>query len=189
MPEVGRYSRADPLGVVDVAGFSPWNRVSSFTLRQRYSYAKANPLARFDPLGLDVKVCSRPVDLPVLGRLGIPHKWVKTDTKEAGLGPAGGGVPGEVAPACDNSCPYIAKTEITNHSGQSSDPNASCETIANVDEGCVNRLLEVGQAQGPWAFGFNDCWTFADRVILACRTGLPSIGPSPPEFYGPTPFR
>ena len=186
----GRYSKADPLGTVDAAALRPWNRSPREPVRQLFGYAQANPFLNIDPLGLEVEVCSRPVDLPVIRWTGIPHRWVKTPTKEAGLGPAGGGIPGEVAPACNNSCPYIAQTSVNDHTGQSELPSATCETVENVDEACVNRLLEVGQAQGRWAFGLNDCWTFAVRVINECRTDrtFPMPG-SVPEFYGPTPHR
>ena len=47
----------------------------------------------------EVFLCSRPAELNVLGvnanPFGFVHQWIKTSTTEAGLGPEGGGVPGE----------------------------------------------------------------------------------------------
>ena len=161
----GRYSRVDPLYLVPPSmGGDPFGYGG-----QEYGYSNSRPLFFVDPLGLEVQICGRPVDLPYIGALGIPHKWVKTDKKEAGLGPLGGGIPGQIEPACDNSCPYIAQTSINDHSGESQGRNASCVTVENVDEDCVNRRLTLGQPRGRWWFGGNDCWAFARDVINQCR--------------------
>jgi len=78
-----------------------------------YAYADADPLNWVDALGLKVELCQRPADLPVIGALGLPHKWFKTDTASGGMGPAGGEVPGHGR--CD--CPG-AQTEVVDHSGE-----------------------------------------------------------------------
>jgi uncharacterized protein RhaS with RHS repeats len=159
-PELGRWTTRDPIRFEGASS-------------NLYLYAGGDPVDFTDSSGLEVQLCSRPVDLPLLGAAGIPHQWIKTSTKEAGLGPAGGGVPGEVPPASDNSSPYVAQTEITDHTGQADKPNASCKTVEDVDEECVNEELAVGEPQGPWILGFNDCWTFTELVIIKCDSHLP----------------
>jgi RHS repeat-associated protein len=78
-PATGRFLAEDPLA------FSAGD--SNF-----YRYAVNNPTRFVDPLGLDVYVCHAPADI-LFGL--VDHFWIKTDTTEAGMGAAAGGVPGE----------------------------------------------------------------------------------------------
>ncbi len=175
----GRYGRVDPLAgdIADRARFLGLVPYHSF------AYVDSNPLIRLDPFGLEVLLCERPNQIPefegipVLG--GLPHMWFKTPNNEAGLGPAQGGVPGDELPAC-----RCQQTAVTDHTGQSELPGSSCKLVRNVDQDCVDRLIKPGQQHGPWVPLFNDCWSFALRVIKECRidepqaketqTGLPS---------------
>ena len=59
-----------------------------------YVYVGGDPVNRVDHTGLVVERCWRVADVPILNWFGIPHMWIRTDAVEAGLGPAGGGVPG-----------------------------------------------------------------------------------------------
>lgn len=91
----GRYTRPDPLGIVD-SRIGP--SVNGDAIRQAYGYAEMNPLLRFDPLGLKSRVCCRRI--PFVGLLGSRHCYVETQTEKGratcGLfgGPASGEPPG-----------------------------------------------------------------------------------------------
>jgi len=43
--------------------------------------------------------------------------WLRTESKEAGLGQAGGGVPGEGDYDTADNSPFFTQTEITDHTG------------------------------------------------------------------------
>lgn len=178
-PSTGRYTRPDPLArqIADRA------RYLRGTPDPIYGYADANPVMLVDPLGLAVQVCQRPNEIPELEGVflldDLPHKWIKTDDKEAGLGEAGGVIPGNELP--DNAQCRCQRTEIVDHSGQSTQPGATCRTVPLVDEDCVNRLLQVGQPRGNWMPLVNDCFAFVDAVITQCRDnpGRPKYRQSP----------
>jgi len=38
-----------------------------------------------------------------------------------------------------------------------------------VDEDCVNEMLQMGAATGPWIPLVNDCWAFVGRVTTKCK--------------------
>ena len=124
----------------------------------------ANPLAFTDPDGLIVNKCCRKT---IITLNTIPHCWLKTDTKEAGMNeapqctvaggslgssvPGGSGYPGMPVYVSDHACDTADK----------------CEEIKNVDENCVNRELQVGKRIGrflPW----NNCQTYAIEVLQKC---------------------
>lgn len=98
----------------------------------------------------------------------MPHKWIKTPQKEAGLGPAGGGIPGQ------NTLPDLplSPTAINDHTGEAEQPGATCEVIWGCDVNRVNEYLRIGQPRGPWVVGFNDCWTFASEAIHYGKTSV-----------------
>jgi hypothetical protein len=99
-------------------------------------------------------------------KVGLKHVWLKTGTKEAGLGPAGGGIPGDDGQI---DIPYVADTIITDHTGRSNKPGVTCTKLPDdIDEDCVNKKLIIGQPQGKWT-GFNQCWNFVEKIILECR--------------------
>lgn len=87
------------------------------------------------------------------------HCFIKTDTIEAGLGPANGGP----LPAC----PLGVPTAITSHSGQSQQAGTTCTEIIDADEECVNNQLPIGKRMGRWTPNRN-CNTFADDVLDRC---------------------
>ena len=134
-----------------------------------FRYVKNNPTDLRDPSGLKVFRCNRALNLTGFFRFlnnvpGLTHTWILTGTAEAGLGPANGGVPGQVA-APDS--PYISQTSINNHSGESLLKNSSCAEVNDIDEDCVNRKLKVGTPMGSFTL-FNNCKTFADNAISEC---------------------
>jgi RHS repeat-associated protein len=135
-----------------------------------YRYASNEPSMFIDPLGNTVYLCHRPLNLvgffsflnnhPSLAT----HTWLKTESKEAGLGPATGTVPGQNAPA---DLPFVP-TAVVDHTGQSKAPNASCTAIPDEDESCVNEQLRLGKPEGGFVPGINDCSTFASDVLNKC---------------------
>jgi len=48
-------------------------------------------------------------------------------------------------------------------------PSVVCEQ-AEADPICVKREIELGKPIGRWARPFNDCQTFAAKVIADCST-------------------
>ena len=112
----------------------------------------------------EVLVCARPADIAVVKHTGAMHWWLKTRSKEAGLGPANGGVPGENKKI---DLPFT-KTTINAHPGAAGKPNATCGEAEDVDEACVDKELEIGKAGGRWVLGANDCHTFVEDVLSKC---------------------
>ncbi|HEY6321379.1 MAG TPA: RHS repeat-associated core domain-containing protein, partial [Thermoanaerobaculia bacterium] len=162
-----QYVRPDPLGL----------RGGSMNV---YSYATENPLAFVDPLGLTVYRCCRDVEVnqfvdTISRTFGLKHCFLKTDTVEAGMGPADNGA----LPAC----PVGVSTAVVDHRGQSQMPGTSCTPVKDVDEGCVNKQLVPGRATGRWA-PWNQCNSFADGVLDKCRKtcAAPAMPPIPPDY-------
>lgn len=127
-------------------------------------------MSGIDPPGLKVTIYGRPVNLDgplsVLNDPGIEHWWIKTDTAEAGMGPAGGNVPGQGAP----DLPFTPTT-VNDHSGQSTKSDAHVVPYSGppLNEQCVNKLLKPGSKTGPFVPFVNDCHTFVLDVIEQCH--------------------
>ena len=150
-PSLGRFFSEDPIGLAggDV----------SF-----YRYVLNDPVNRIDPSGLEVYMCSEKADVPGNRRIGLRHTWLKTDSKEAGLGPAGGGIPGDNGQV---DSPYIADTKITDHTGRSEKEGVSCMPLPNLPEDCVNQKLQVGKEMGKFGMG-NTCHALVEKIIEEC---------------------
>jgi uncharacterized protein RhaS with RHS repeats len=135
-----------------------------------YTYVGNNCINWVDPYGLVVQRCSGPSrPFPL-----VDHDWIKTDTKEAGMGPAGGGAEAGTSPVGD-------QTEITDHTGRSSESGSTCEDVPDVDENKVNELLEIGKSTGPWG-PTNNCKSFVDDVLRQSRTKPPTPNPTLPSL-------
>lgn len=113
---------------------------------------------------------------------GFTHHWIKTNTREAGLGPYGGGVPGVPGQAGAQGTSIDGPgepTSLNDHSGASLLPGAECTEVKDVDENCVNKMLKLGQYEGP--FGIpptNNCQRRATNILEACSTK--PVPPLPP---------
>jgi hypothetical protein len=126
-----------------------------------YSYVHENALNVTDIWGLAVEVCSGTAansGLAALAALGVKRGWIRTDTKEVGLGGT------------------FLNTQTEDHSGFGNLPGSVCEEEPMVDEDCVNRELQVGQSMGPWLRFVGDCWTYVSSILAKCSI---QYGPSP----------
>jgi hypothetical protein len=86
----------------------------------------------------------------------LRHCWLKTNTKAAGMGPAGAGP----LPAW----PFGIDTEITDHSNETT---KGCKEIPDIDENCINEELQIGKSTGKWE-AKNNCNTFVEDIIRKC---------------------
>ncbi|MBI2392272.1 MAG: hypothetical protein HYV09_21975 [Deltaproteobacteria bacterium] len=130
-------------------------------LSKRYTAGSSAATPPAAPKG-KVELCERPADLPGNGKVGLMHWWLKTPMKEAGMGPAGGGIPGHK----DGPSGYLGvPTTINDHKGEKP---TSCKPLDKVDVDCVNRELENGKPTGRWAPPFNDCHTVVVDVVKKC---------------------
>ena len=116
-----------------------------------------------DPSGLAVYRCCRDINVSpkidmVANFFGVKHCFVRTDTKEAGMGPADNGP----LPAF----PLGVKTKINDHTGESW--ISDCVPQDCIDEDCVNRELQINRNTGRWML-WNNCNTEADRIIKKCK--------------------
>jgi len=181
-PNSGQFTQEDPLGLAGGLNL--------------YGFAGGDPVNFSDPFGLctqgggadstkgRVEACNAPVNIPVLRELGRPswspfrHHWLRTTTKEAGLGPAGGDPPGEGQYVYANGIPYVTGTEILDESGRGDKPGSQCAAVPNENQACVDRMLDIGQKRGRWTLG-NSCEAFAESVVRACR--VPTIEAQQPD--------
>jgi len=130
--------------------------------RQAYRYVQNNPVNFIDPWGLEVYVCCQ----PALGWMPVDHKWIKTDSVEAGMGP----VKGNCGEAGNGSGDFPGDpVQVCDHSKRNK-KGAECEKVENVNEKKVNDQLKLGRPLGVWT-STNQCQSFAKSVINSAKTG------------------
>jgi hypothetical protein len=182
-PATGSWLSRDPIGEPGfqlVQGAHPLSQVVHVRVAQQssrwinrnplsgrrdgnlYGFVYNNPITLYDPLGLKVQICCRDINVnPTANCLakmcGKRHCWLKTDTKQAGMGPADNG-PLPSSPCCGT------KTAIVD---ESKETGATCYDIPKADEDCVNNELAIGKPLGDWGAN-NNCNTFAGQVIKKC---------------------
>jgi RHS repeat-associated protein len=172
----GRYTSADPVGLRGGVNL--------------FAYGEGNPIRWADPLGLRVFKCCAPA---MIAAGLIDHCWLKTDTREGGLGDLDVGQPAGQAAAVGDRCgglPYLVQTQVVNHAGQSSSRRgATCAEITDVNEQCVNDEIWTnsrgyGATRGAWT-PFNQCQSFVNDVLRKCRKKKCNpTRPSPPGDDG-----
>lgn len=140
------------------------------------SYVLGNPVSYIDPYGLDVKICGQ----PAFGWMPIDHQWIKTDTKEAGMGGTRGNEAGNESGDRPGD-----PVQVTDHTGRSEQKGASCEKVDNVDENKVNELLELKRPLGKWG-PFNHCQSFVETVIE--DSSIIPRAPPPPSWWNTIPI-
>lgn len=106
-----------------------------------------------------VELCHRKAEI---ARGLVDHYWLKTDTKEAGMGSEVLNEGGQIGDQFE--APYSTKVYIVDHSGQTP---LSCKVLTEVDEDCVNEKLDIGKYLGRFTL-INNCQTFTRRIIEKC---------------------
>ena len=155
LPGVGRYLELDPIAL--------GGKFNGFFGPNWYGYAEGNPMRFADPSGLAVYLCRRVAEIP--GNPGFTHHWIVTGAGSGGMGPCGGGIPGQGG---GSDSPYVTQTCNNDHSGDSpSAPGVICELIEDVDEQCVNEAVLKCAELGTWSL-WNQCQTYAADVLKKC---------------------
>jgi RHS repeat-associated protein len=172
----GRFLSEDPIG----EGFN------------HYAYVFNDPIDSMDPTGLKVYRCCAVADIPG-NVVHASHCWLKTSTREAGLGGIDVGQPAKKAVPNNGCGPHdgpFAQTQIVDHSGESvSRAGTRCEEIPDVDEKCVDDAIFTdsrgyGATKGLWS-PWNQCNSVANGILSKCRK-RPCLQrpPSPPSDDG-----
>jgi RHS repeat-associated protein len=169
-PNIGRWLSEDPIGLN--------SQQANF-----YSYAFNNPTRFIDALGLKVRKCFRPIspnDSWLGNQLGAAHEWITTDRFPGGRGL----YPLDYINAPEEQGGYYSSPDVyvTPQDANMRDSSHYCVDVPDVNESCVNRLLEptnstslIGTYQGKFSIVSNNCNQFVDNVLASCR-----IPPKPP---------
>ena len=163
VPPTGRWPNRDPIGergMHTLAGTRERYRLQEEA--NLYRFVDNHPLNAHDPDGRKVQVCCRYTQTGlvkdcVLAACGLRHCWIKTDTKQAGMG--------EDGPRNKDGCCGKQPVKITDHS---SETPTTCVDIPDADEECVDNELAIGKSLGVWSPG-NSCLDLVGDVIKKCK--------------------
>ena len=78
------------------------------------------------------------------------------------------------------------RTVVTDHTGRSMAPGASCSLVTGVDAKCVESQLELGRDLGRWT-PLNNCQSFVGDVVDSSRTSQPDHSKVPLIWTGGPP--
>lgn len=116
----------------------------------------------------DVEVCKRIADIPL--NPGLEHWWLRTPDFESGMGPAGGGVPGQGG----SDSPYVSQTTINDHTGEGDANGAYCVPAASMnplwtteDKACLQGEATLGRDTGTWT-PWNQCHSVVEDMLDKC---------------------
>lgn len=152
----------------------------------------------------DVELCKAPTEFGnggtaqkvqnALAKVGLTHFWLKTPDFEAGMGPAGGGVPGLPGAGAG---PMM--TTINDHTGRHNAAVAECHPAsqqgwgdprwAREDKACLQAQMQLGRETGPWLPPINDCHDVVKAALNECAVSSELEGggvlPEPKDMGAP----
>lgn len=148
---------------------SPFQRSAGSVVSLSPAPRCEGPTLKASELQLQVELCTRAADLPLVGQLGAKHHWLRTPSKEIGMGQNEGELPGHGEPP-----PLGLSTQWIDHSKER---DKECVVVPDVDVACVERETQLGKDTGPWLPLVNDCHTKTREVLNACSTKERRSGP------------
>ena len=116
------------------------------------------PIRNFDLFGLDVYLCRQRAQV-FKAIIPVDHHWIKTDTKEAGMGGLGGNEAGNEF----GDLPFDP-VQVVDETGRSEREGVMCELVEDVDEEKVDEALTIGRSLGKWTPA-NHCQSFTRQVL------------------------
>jgi len=164
-PGMGRWLERDPIEKLTIQNIYYNKKSNEYEDGANlYQYVLGSPIRWSDYLGLKVEICKRKpkTDWWLVNNSG-KHWWIRTSTKEAGMGPDNGSVPGN-----NVDSPCGTKTTWNDHTGEGDKPGSRCYTVTGCTEACVNAALPIGTKTGTWCPKINDCNTSIAKVLKNC---------------------
>jgi len=162
----GRYSRADPIGVIDAELFSALSPDDQLRANHLYAYSASRPLLEIDPLGLKSKVCCKLIRKTVL----FKHCYIKSVDDQTGA---------ETTFGLLKTGPFTRTGRyIPNNSFDTRDPEGDCGewTETCIVDDCVRE--QASQYPNPSKYRFvrgPNSNTFAGTVARACGLIPPGV--------------
>ncbi len=134
-----------------------------------------------------MEFCEAKADLPG-NVINVQHQWFRIGGQEFGLGvPGASGIPGEGPYVYKDNVPFFTPAAVTDHTGRSKRPGASCRPLPDVSASCVRDKMAIGAFLGrfqPVPAGHN-CQTVSRTVITQCSMP-PKVRPDQTRVAPPT---
>lgn len=165
-PGTGRYTRPDPLGLVNPNTFSPSSALGS-RLEMVYGYAEMNPLLRIDAMGLRSRVCCREIPW-IPGNYRHCFIQIERDGKTARCGLFGG----RFTPGDEPGIGQVRPNHSFDDPGESDcgDWNESCEA----DQCVVDTAQSYANPSKYRVTAGPNSNTFAGTIARACKLARPA---------------